>query len=274
MSFFRLSLKSDLEKYLSVLAISVRNSLEYRFTFYASIVLTPLVFLTIAFLWKSVYSTTPGSEVGGFSFQEMLSYYAIAELLFFVLASEVLYETTEEIKSGEISVYLTKPVSFHLYNFFRNLGNALASVSFRAIPLLVIFKAFFGIFIQTNVLVLAGFFVSVVFAVVISFLIVSLIACLTFFDLQPWASTQIFWVFNTIFSGALVPLSLYPEFLRGVVEVTPFALTTFTPVMVYLEKSSYSLEVFLLQAFWVVVLLALLKFAWSFSIKKIEVYGG
>jgi ABC-2 type transport system permease protein len=252
----------------------VRNRLEYRFTFYASLVLTPLVFLTIAFLWSSVYSTASGGEVGGFSLQEMLSYYAVAELLFLVLASEVLYDMTDEIKSGDISVYLTKPMSFHLYNFFRNLGNALVSMGLRAIPLLVIFKVFFDIFIQTNILVLAGFFASVVFAAVISFLVVSLIACLTFFDLQPWASAQVFWVFTTIFSGALVPLSLYPAFLRGAVEVTPFALTTFVPVMVYLGKINYSLEVFALQAFWVAALFILLKLVWSFSIKRITIYGG
>ncbi len=267
-------MKSGLEKYFAVAAISARNRLEYRFTFYASFILTPLVFFTIAFLWSNVYSSAAGGEVNGFSFKEMLSYYAVAELLFFVLASEILYDSTEDIKSGDVSVYLTKPMSFHSYNFFVNIGNALVSIGFRVVPLLVIFKVFFDVFIQTNVFALAGFFVSVVFAAVISFLVVSLIACLTFFDLQPWASTQVFWVFNTIFSGALVPLSLYPEFMRSVVEVTPFALTTFTPVMIYLGKLNYSLEVFALQLFWVIVLAVLLKFVWSFSIKRITVYGG
>jgi ABC-2 type transport system permease protein len=79
-----------------------------------------------------------------------------------------------------------------------------------------------------------------------------------------------------LFGGALVPLSLVPGWLRGIVLVLPFQGLAYTPISIYIgtiqgEAIWWAL---LHQLVWSAVLLGLTRLLWLRGFKRIVIQGG
>lgn len=77
-------------------------------------------------------------------------------------------------------------------------------------------------------------------------------------------------------SGAMIPLTFFPEIVQKLFNFLPFSSIIYTPSMIYLNKLSYveiakSLG---LQLIWVVILMVLSKIMWNKVIDKLTIQGG
>lgn len=55
-----------------------------------------------------------------------------------------------------------------------------------------------------------------------------------------WSLITIKNVFVNVLSGSMIPLWFMPEWMRGVLNFTPFSSIYFTPVQIYLGQLSYN----------------------------------
>ena len=79
-----------------------------------------------------------------------------------------------------------------------------------------------------------------------------------------------------LFSGFILPLPFFPDWLEAVARVLPFAAMMQIPVDVFLEKATGAevVALLLLQLFWAAVLIGLARLFLGTAIRRVVVQGG
>jgi ABC-2 type transport system permease protein len=90
--------------------------------------------------------------------------------------------------------------------------------------------------------------------------------------------TPVYWVWQKlsfVFGGLLIPLDVYPEWVRSTAEYTPFHALLYTTGHVVLGYSTQSIIVAGLRvAFWLIMALAVLLYIYRRGLKDLSINGG
>jgi len=175
------------------------------------------------------------------------------------------------IKNGEFSNYLIKPISIIPFLFFGFLGENWMAVAFSvvsfSIGIIILPPA--GIF---NILL---FLIFLFLALIFSLSINLFLACASFHIVEISGIKNSIDHVREVLSGSLIPLTLFPIFIRQIVMFSPFPLLAFTPTYV-LQNSIPLQELFQILAvslFWSFGLFALMMLFWKKSLKHYEGVG-
>jgi ABC-2 type transport system permease protein len=122
----------------------------------------------------------------------------------------------------------------------------------------------------------ALFLFSAVLATVTKF---GLIYCVSMLAFWTTGVTGLAWgriAIQNIFSGALIPLVFFPDWLRAVAAILPFQGLVSTPAITYLGMMDMPTTAVLIatQAAWAVGLLLLGRLAWRGASRAVTIHGG
>jgi ABC-2 type transport system permease protein len=145
----------------------------------------------------------------------------------------------EDIRHGRISSYLVYPFGFwqhHAAKFF-------AFLALQAVVVSVVLAFCYG-YSWVPPLTWSFFLSGLLLSGLMSFVWYNLqfIFGISGFWLdETWVLRVMFMVLTSFFSGAIIPLDLFPESLRQVLNYTIFPLLTFVPVRLFMGESVGSL---------------------------------
>jgi len=77
-----------------------------------------------------------------------------------------------------------------------------------------------------------------------------------------------------IVSGALVPISFFPQEIQSILGMLPFQYMFYVPISIVVGAAELSLSTFMVPVFWIIILAVLLKIGWSRGLNRFEVQGG
>lgn len=263
-----------MKKYRRLFLNFVQATLAYRWSFVMELFARSLGFLVMIYLWKAVYAQT--GAIKGFTFQEILTYFLLVEVLRNLLEAKTFMEIKEAVQDGKIANYLLLPIN-SLYLFFaRTITRSLISIGFFLVPLIIILLTthiFIGPASIWYLLMAVG---MTLIAVAMSLLIYTLFGSIAFWTVE---TSNIVWALNFIImfiAGKLVPVQFMPEMMRNIIDYTPFVSIFNLPVSLYLGKFSYevALRHFIVQAIWLVILYLFLRWVWNKGLRRLEVVGG
>ncbi len=269
-----------MRKYFHVLNIGIQNTLVYRvnFLFRATFALIPLT--ATLFLWRTIYAGKSGgeAEVSGYTLGQMISYYLIVTIVDALTAvTEDDWQIAADIKDGNISQFLVKPIDYLGYRFCLFFSGRVIYTTVAIVPIvLFIFlqRAYFVL--PKDWLTLGVFLLSVAMTGLLQFLISYTMALLAFWVLEVATFIFIAFAFEYIAGGHLFPLNILPPAIATVLNYTPFPYLLFFPVSIYLGQTTGPAlwRGFAIQAFWLVAAYALARFVWSRGIRKYSAVGG
>lgn len=120
------------------------------------------------------------------------------------------------------------------------------------------------------------FFVSLFLGMGIKFGIQYLFSLLCFYTDNSYGVTKAREVLTNFFSGALLPLVMFPGVLRRAVEILPFQGIVFTPCSIFIGTFSMteSLRGIVVQAVWIGILWVCGALFWKKASGVISLYGG
>ena len=97
-----------------------------------------------------------------------------------------------------------------------------------------------------------------------------------FWLVNIWSLTTIKTVFINVLSGSMIPLWFMPEWMSGVLKLTPFSSIYFTPVQIYLGQLSVREILFqcMIQVVWIAVIYLIGNMLWMKGQRKLVVQGG
>jgi len=183
------------------------------------------------------------------------------------------------ISQGSIAYEMVRPINLYNRWFCQAAANRLARALLRCAPILIV--AFllpqpYRMSLPENLTQFILFIISAALSlgVVISFSMLVYISL--FYTLSPTGIRIIVAVLSDFLAGAAIPLPFFPDKIRAVVELLPFASMQNMPLRIYSGNISGSaaLKGIALQLFWLTVLFITGRFAMSRALKKVIVQGG
>lgn len=218
-------MKSALRAYPTLLRVGFAGALAYRAELVVWMLTTtmPLVSLSI---WSAVARVAP---VGRYGQSELVGYFLSALVVRQVTGSWLVWEMNQEIRQGTLSQRLLKPIHPLLGFSAENL----AAIPLRAILCLpvVAFALVYADLTRSGPLI-AIFFASLLGAWLINFSIMAVIGSLAFFLSSSTSVFELWLMTFMLLSGYVVPLELFPGWVRTVAEMLPFRYTLGFPVEV------------------------------------------
>jgi ABC-2 type transport system permease protein len=266
-----------MNKYWHVLNVGIQNTLVYRanFLFRSTFSLVPL-FATIS-LWRTVYAGQPGS-IAGYALAQMISYYLVVTIVDALTGvTEDDWQIVAEIKDGQISQFLLKPMDYLTYRLCLFGAGRLVFAACACVPvgLFIFFQREYFV-LPPDAAVWGWFGVSLVLTALLQFLLSYTMALLAFWLLEVSTFIFIVFAFEYIAGGHLFPLDILPPALFKALHFTPFPYQLFFPVNIYLGKVAGAAlyQGLFVQACWVVAAYALARFVWSRGVRKYSAVGG
>jgi ABC-2 type transport system permease protein len=250
-----------------------RRATTYRSAYIAGILTNAFFGALMCFIYKALY--TSGNSVAGMSLHDATTYVWLTQSIISVGGGWIGTEIIQTIRTGEIANDMARPWSFFGYWLSRSFGERLLNLLFRGSLTYLIgvlyFRAAIPSFEQ-----FAPFVIAILLSMVLSFALGFIVNMVAFWTID---AVSMIWLVNTIvmfFSGFLLPLAFFPEPLAAIARLLPFQAITSLPVLIFLGKIEdiAILNSFLLQIFWIVLLVAIALRVQRAAMRKLIIQGG
>ncbi|MCK4261441.1 MAG: ABC-2 family transporter protein [Halanaerobiales bacterium] len=257
--------------YSKIFGTGLKIELEYRFNLLFSFLFSSIPLFITILIWNAVYrSNNQFAENVGFTAIEMIGYLIFANIAFKLVETNN-YEVSNEIRNGDLNKYLLKPFSYIRYKAINLLSKFTIKIVIYAIPILISMVVF-----KISILKIFLFAMAVLLALVLNYLLNLVLSFLTFWLLNISGIFALIQFVTSFLAGILVPLNLFPNWLRTLSEFLPFKYLGYAPSVLIFTDVGYKevLSVFIGAVIWIVILWVLVKFLWKVGIKEYGAFGG
>jgi len=208
----------------------------------------------------------------------MIFYYLMVAVVDVLTAvNEDDWQIAADIREGNISQFLLKPVDYLWYRLCLFFSGRIAYVSMACIPLAIFIFCFRNYFVPpADGMAMLAFFLSLALTALIQFFLSYAMAMLAFWILEISTFIFILFAFEYLASGHLFPLDMLPPALQHALAFTPFPSMLYAPIAIYMGKISGNdiTRTLLTQLFWTLAMYALARFMWARGIKHYSAFGG
>ncbi len=266
-----------MRKYWHVINIAIQNTLVYRVNFLFRVLFGFIPLFALISLWRTIYADKT-SDVAGYSLHQMVSYYLIMTIVDALTAvNEDDWQIAADIRDGNISQFLLKPISYPAYRLCLFFAGRLVYSVVAFVPVLLLILGLRQYFLWPADLATFGFFmVSMVMTALLQFFLSYSLALMAFWLLEVSTLIFIVFAFEYIAGGHLFPVDILPGPLAKALMLTPFPYQLYFPVSVYVGKITGAAlyQGLAIQAAWVFAAYLLARLVWSRGIRKYSAVGG
>jgi ABC-2 type transport system permease protein len=268
---------SSFRKYGTVLVLGIQDTFVYRWNFLLRAVFSIVPLLGTVFIWRAIFAAR-GAEIAGYDTGGMIFYFLLTMLVEnLVTPTEDEFRIASEIREGQISALIIKPLNHLAYR-------TSLFISYRLLYCIVILPVVALIFVAFREYlrlpqewtVWPAFIASVAMAGMIQFFVSYTLAMMAFWILEISTVVFLFYSFEYFLSGALFPLDIMPGWLQGFIHWSPFTYELFFPVQVYLERvqGPALARGLAIQCGWMVLTFCLARLLWRLGVRKYQAVGG
>ena len=216
------------------------------------------------------------TEIGGYDPTDAVTYVWFAQAMLATVYVFGWYEVALRIRSGDIATDLARPLDPLRYWLAFDFGRAVYHFVFRGIPPFVIGAIAFDLRLPEAPATWIWLALSLTLAVAVSFAYRFLYNTVAFWLVDYRGVAALAIIVALLFSGFILPLPFFPDWLEAVARVLPFAAMVQIPVDVFLEQI-VGVELagaLLLQLVWAAVLLGAARLTLGAAIRRVVIQGG
>lgn len=266
-----------MSKYFYFLYLSFKRQTIYRSGVLFSILKAVLFLLIQIMLWTSLYRTGT-SKTMFYSLNEMITYQILSSIIgTFLTVMYPMFTVQEDVNSGNIVNYISKPYDYQIQLFMSSLGQNLFAFLFTSVPLLVMALFFTEISPPASLISMFLAITVSILSIGIYFEIYYMIGLVAFWFMDRYHTIGLLMV-NAIriLSGAIIPLAMFPKGLRTLVTFLPIRYGFDFPLSIYFGKLDKNeiLQGLVFQLIWMFALWIFSKAVFKTSLKKLIVQGG
>jgi ABC-2 type transport system permease protein len=266
------SLRATVRAFPTLLRVGFADAVAYRAEMIVWVLATTMPLVMLA-LWSAVAGDAP---IGRYGQPEFVSYFLATFIVRQITGSWAFYEISFEVRNGTLAMRLLRPV--HPLLAYAAQGIAAMPMRFVvSLPVAIVALAVLGRAATTHDPVLwALWVVAVVGGWTITMLVNLALGCLSFFVESSMKLMDAWLVFYFVLSGYLIPIDLFPPWLRPIVDWLPFRYQIGLPVELMTGAHGHREALVLLtrQWGWVAVGVAATAALWRRGIRQFAAYGG
>jgi ABC-2 type transport system permease protein len=263
-----------MNKYLLVIRNTWDEIVTYRLNFIMWRVRTILQILTVYFLWSVLIPQN--GQIFGYTQSKILTYVLVSALVGSIVFATRTQEIGDNINSGDLSIFLIRPINYFGYWFAREIGDKAMNIVFSIVELMIMYIILRPpVFIQTDIVYLLLMAISIAFAVMLQFISGSLLGMIGFWSPEVWAPRFIYFILLSFLAGSIFPLDVLPNQYRSLMELLPFPYLLYFPLKIYLGQLSMSevIRGMSIVLLWSGALGILLSRVWKKGLKEYAAVG-
>jgi ABC-2 type transport system permease protein len=267
-----------LKTYSAIFRIRFIHGFQYRISAFSHMFLGFAWGLMLALAFAAFYRANPEKFPMGLS--QAVSYAWLQQILH-ILFSVVVWEydeTESALEEGTVAYELIRPVGLYGRWFSRVCAGRTAPALLN-LPVLVfafLLPAPYGISPPPDAFQSVMFIISTVLALFFTAAITMLMYVTMFHTISISGTKMAVSMFAGFFAGGIVPLPFFPEPLRTVCELLPFAAMQNIPLRIYSGNiaGTDAFKGVIFQIMWMVALIVIGKATMGKALKKVTIQGG
>lgn len=206
----------------------------------------------------------------------MLSWAAAAIVMSRLVNVELGEQVSERIRRGDILFEIMRPTDFQPQAFGSWLGSSLYKLLVDTLPMALVLWGIAGISGAPSLSTLIVAACSLVFAMIIAFLLHFSVILIGFWTIQVRTWTWLLDRVVQLTAGFFVPLWLLPEGLQSALQYLPFAMLYHVPLSIFVGRvqGQETVQLLLIQMAWIPALLILGRVMMRQARRRVLVQGG
>lgn len=257
--------------------VGLSDAIAYRAEMLVWVLSTTMPIIMLL-LWTAVAQNAPIADAVGRTWGsgEFVAYFLCVFVVRQLIASWAAWELSFEIRQGQLAMRLLRPV----HPIAAYMVSYLAFLPLRAVvtaPIVVILLlSSGGAHLTRSPLVWGMVLLALIGAWLINFFINVGIGSLAFFTGSSVKVMEVWLACFFVFSGYLVPLALFPPWLKAIADLLPFRYQVGLPVE--LAIASLSLQegarLLLIEWGWVAGSAVVGMLVWRLGVRRFQAFGG
>jgi len=266
--------------YLHFIRLSFLEFLAYRLRYYTGVVSYTIFVAGNYYLYSALYASRPAAEgeatLGGLTLAEMITYVALSWIGRSFYFNNIDRDLSGQIREGQISMLLIKPVHAQTMLLFQAVGEAGFRLLLFTVPIVAVVAPLFRLQGPPRPELYGWTLLSFILAFLVNAQINFLVGCLAFRLKNILGVIRAKLVTMEFLTGVLVPFTFFPDWFQTVVSWLPFQAISYVPVTIYLGRHAGEAlaKALLTQAAWAVALLLLGRWLWNRSVRHVTLQGG
>ncbi len=264
---------SILSKYYWIFKLDLKQRVNYLLDYALSALFIVIILFVFTNLWQVIFAGK--STIEGLSIAQLVWYLVLTEAITMGCGWNSMFENvSDEIKSGAIVNYLTKPLSYIGW-YFSTTFSRFFNYTGTVFVLGALVTYFLVGPIQFSITTIAPLILIVIISFILSFFV-----GMAFVSLAFWLEdvTAFYWILQKvlfIFGGMLVPIEMYPEFIRQYLYYLPVSFITYWPGKYFITGDSGILATTLIgQLIWTTIFFLITTILYKIGTRKLNIHGG
>ncbi|MGB0716508.1 MAG: ABC transporter permease [Phycisphaerae bacterium] len=267
-----------MRKYWVIFTVALSERLVYRTDFFLSTFLRFIPIITTILLWDAIYKGAERETIGDLTYGQIVGYYLLVMVSrAFGSMPGLASGIARDIRDGELRKYLLQPIDYLGYLITLRAAHKLIYFVMAATPYAIVFYMCQQYMPGWPSPVQLGWIVvTLVLAFMIGYAVNSLVGLVGFWFLEIGSLLSLLMSAQYFLSGHMFPLSLLPDWIRGLVYALPFAYETYFPTLILLQKvdNAGAARIVGVQLAWVIALLLIGRLVWRQGLKRYAAFGG
>lgn len=269
------TIKHKLNVCKAVAFVTYKEWSAYRTHSMVSIFVGPIYFIVQYYIWTAVYGNA--ETLNGMELSQMIRYFGASALIGYLTMDFADWNLSMLIRTGKFLTFALRPVNHRFFALSQKIGHRVLGLIVEFIPCLLIFTLLFRV--DMTPASLPWTLLSVALAFLMNFYVNYCLGLASFWFVQSNGIRAVFSLVSGVFSGTLIPLVFFPEWLQVIQFFLPFQYTAYIPVMVFLGKYSLgSVElsipaVVMIQAIAVLVVFLASELLYRASVRRFTAVG-
>ncbi len=263
----------NLPTYRQIAGLELQTTYTYRLNLGFQVLRILLRVYLLKVVWTAVYAGR--GVIDGVELHQVVTFVTLAQLQVWVLFPLVADYIQDRVDDGKIALDLARPVPFLGQLLAHQVGGTLSLLPF--VLLAVPFALSLGGFLPPASLSAGLLYLpSLALAYLVSVLMGMALGLVSFWTLRIGWILGIYVYVSQFFTGALVPLTFFPPWLRSIANMLPFQAQAFIPLSIYMgQVSAHEIPAAIsVQVVWVVLLFAISSVMWQRAMRRVVIQGG
>ncbi|MGC8537511.1 MAG: ABC transporter permease [Candidatus Micrarchaeia archaeon] len=261
-----------IRKYAALVKLEFKREVSYRLDLVLSIVTKIAGPLVMVFVWSVVFLSSHVSSIGSYSLDSMIAYFFSISLVELVLYTDLPYIMQYDFKRGRIASKLAMPIGYIGLTVVSALFGALIWAVLVGLPLFVIIVLAFHITLTLQHLLL--FAASMLIGLLIALSLDFILGCMSVFTNDINGITSFYEIGSGLLGGAIIPLSLFPQYLGKIMYLLPFQFMFYVPISEFTGVGAVSTQSFWIGIVWFAAFTMIGYISWRFAFKRATSVGG
>jgi ABC-2 type transport system permease protein len=270
------TIKHKLDVLLAVASSTYKEWAAYRTHSMVSIFVGPVYLLVQYFIWTAVYGDL--HTLGGLDLAQMIRYFGASALIGYVTMDFADWNLQMLVRTGKFLTFTLRPIHHRFFALSQKFGHRVLGLVCEFIPCMLIFVLLFRIDMTPVNIPLT--IVSVGLSFLVNFYVNYSIGLLGFWIVDASGIRNFIGILTSIFSGTLVPLTLFPEWAQHILLFNPLTYMGYAPTIIW-TTGRFTLgginldgvSAVLIQAFAAVFMFAFSEIFYRLSIRRFSGVG-